>query len=109
MKKVKLLLLLIAISIRAFATIDFGKCGPNLTWELTDDSTLIISGSGKMYNYFYSSIPWYNHAKQIKKISISNSVTSIGNSAFYDCSGLTSATIPNSVTSIGSYAFSGCM
>ena len=36
------------------------------------------------------------------------SVTSIGNSAFSDCSGLTSVTIPNSVTSIGNGAFSGC-
>ena len=35
------------------------------------------------------------------------SVTSIGYSAFSDCSGLTSVTIPNSVTSIGGYAFSG--
>ena len=39
---------------------------------------------------------------------IPNSVTTIGNSAFYNCSGLTSITIPNSVTSIGSSAFSGC-
>ena len=38
----------------------------------------------------------------------SYSVTSIGENAFWYCSGLTSVTIPNSVTSIGSYAFSGC-
>ncbi len=36
------------------------------------------------------------------------SVTSIGNYAFYGCSGLTSVTIGNSVTSIGDEAFRGC-
>ena len=36
------------------------------------------------------------------------SVTSIGSSAFFNCSGLTSVTIPNSVTSIGSSAFDYC-
>ena len=39
---------------------------------------------------------------------IPNSVTSIGNSAFYGCSGLTSVMIPDSVTSIGVSAFSRC-
>ena len=36
-------------------------------------------------------------------------VTSIGNFAFSRCSGLTSVTIPNTVTSIGSSAFDGCI
>lgn len=39
---------------------------------------------------------------------ISYPVTSIGNKAFFFCSGLTSVTIPNSVTSIGDMAFLGC-
>ena len=39
---------------------------------------------------------------------IPNSVTSIGEAAFYDCRSLTSITIPNSVTSIGERAFSEC-
>ena len=41
-------------------------------------------------------------------VTIPNSVTSIGDRAFYGCSSLTSVTIPNSVTSIGDYAFDGC-
>ena len=41
-------------------------------------------------------------------ITIPNSVTSIGEWAFYDCTSMTSITIPNSVTSIGDYAFYRC-
>ena len=41
-------------------------------------------------------------------VTIPNSVTSIGGSAFYQCSNLTSITIPDGVTSIGYYAFYGC-
>ena len=36
------------------------------------------------------------------------SVTSLGGSCFYDCSGLTSITIPSSVTSLGGFCFSFC-
>ena len=43
-----------------------------------------------------------------KNTTIPNSVTSIGDRAFYGCSELTSVTIPNSVTSIGESAFYGC-
>ena len=41
-------------------------------------------------------------------IPADGSVTSIGNYAFRDCTGLTSVVIPDSVTSIGSYAFFNC-
>ena len=50
----------------------------------------------------------YLNDEEVKDLIIPNSVTSIGNYAFYACKGFTSITIPNSVTSIGSYAFYGC-
>ena len=43
-----------------------------------------------------------------KNTKIPDSVTSIGNSAFFRCSSLTSITIPDSVTSIGEFAFARC-
>ena len=44
----------------------------------------------------------------LTSVTIPNSVTSIGYACFYNCSGLTSVNIPNSVTSIGGGAFDGC-
>ena len=46
--------------------------------------------------------------KKVKKYTIPDGVTSIGNSAFYNCSSLQSITIPSSVTSIGNSAFQNC-
>jgi len=42
-------------------------------------------------------------------VTIQNGVTSIGESAFYDCSNLISITIPGSVSNIGGGAFYGCI
>ena len=44
----------------------------------------------------------------LTSVTIGNSVKSIGEKAFYYCKGLTSVTIPNSVTSIGERTFNGC-
>jgi hypothetical protein len=44
----------------------------------------------------------------LSSIAIPNSVTSIGQRAFSYCAGLTSVTIGNSVASIGDYAFCNC-
>lgn len=85
-----------------------GVCGNNLTWEFDGDSTLVISGTGQMYNYSYDDLPWYNVRENIKKVIISNGVTGIGDYAFYGCENLIEAEIPEGVGSIGSYAFNNC-
>jgi hypothetical protein len=44
----------------------------------------------------------------IKTITLPTSITSIGDSAFFNCYNITSIIIPNSVTAIGDSAFSAC-
>ena len=38
-----------------------GTCGTNLTWILTSDGTLTISGEGEMEDYTGTTTPWYEH------------------------------------------------
>jgi len=46
---------------------------------------------------------------KLTNITIPNSVTSIGSSAFYGCTGLSFITIPNNIKGIGGDAFKGCI
>ena len=75
---------------------------------------------GNLYNeskaFIYEDHVLFNKNKTIliayrakeTNYTIPNSVTIIGNSAFYGCESLTSINIPNSVTTIGKGAFCGC-
>ena len=84
-----------------------GTCGENLTWTLDDAGTLTISGTGPMTNYSYYDTPWYDY--NIKNVIIGDSVTTIGECAFWSCGdSLTSVTIGDSVTTIGDFAFDNC-
>ena len=57
-----------------------------------------------------TSIGWsaFYNCRNLTSVTIPNSVTSIVWSAFYNCRNLTSVTIPNSIESIGDNAFNGC-
>ena len=109
MKKQFLLFLFALLPMLAMAD-DSGSCGTNVTYTYNSTTkALTIQGSGRMTNYYSSSdTPWNSYRTNIKTVIIEDGVTSIGNSAFEGCTGLTSVTIPNSVTSIEWYAFSGC-
>ena len=110
-----------------------GKCGENVTWELTeidekigfisdeDGDTweeaalrLTISGSGPMadYNFTDNSSPWHNsyYNSRITEVVFApgSRITHIGEWAFVHCFPLKSVVIPDSVTTIGCGAFNQC-
>ncbi len=98
------------------ALFSFSATNAEIRWELSEDGTLTISGTGDMpdYRFVYdtnhgqTTAPWYSEREKIKKIVIEDGVTSIGKCAFHNCESLTSVTIPNSVTYINFYAFKEC-
>ena len=85
-----------------------GTCGENLTWELTCDSVLTISGTGAMTDFANRAAPWYENRLAIRTLQIGNEVTTIGTYAFTGCSELTSITLGNNITSVGQRAFRDC-
>ena len=94
----------------AYVTYQSGDSGEpsysNLVGTLTIPSTVTYNGT----TYSVTSIGYsaFRNCSGLTSVNIPNSVTDIGFSAFRGCTGLTSLTIPNSVTSIFSNAFYGC-
>ena len=85
------------------------KQAGGLSWNMdAATGTLYISGSGEMPDWENGGAPWYAYADQITAVEFGGEITSIGESAFYNCSNLTEVTLPESVTSIGTWAFEKC-
>lgn len=89
-----------------------GLCGTSLTWTLTTDGVLTISGSGAMFDYSTSKRPeWYPYKYAIKTLVLSDDITHIGSYAFHQlfqpCNDvyIAEVNLPSKLESIGDYAF----
>ncbi len=78
-----------------FAAEDYG-----ITWELSDDGILTVTGAGEL-----NAAPWESQAEKIKKVIIGEGITRIGKDAFFSCSNLEEVVIPESVVKIDGFAF----
>ena len=83
-----------------------GTCGENVTWTLYDSGAMEVSGDGEIAYSF--SMPWEDYKDEIISLTIDDGVTGICMFAFYGCRNLSSVQIPGSVTSIGGSAFDNC-
>ena len=108
MKRLTLLCIALLSLTMLRANVISGTCGDNLTWQYdTKDHSLVISGSGEMWDFDYegSPCPWQTVSGSITSISLPAGLTRIGSKAFNGCSNLTTIDLPSSLTSIGSHAF----
>ena len=101
---------LISLIIYVAAMTDVTDSTSGYGWRYNESTkTLYINYEGPMPNYDRESArPWNGYRYAAENLVISDSVTSIGNSAFSGFSHLKSITMADSVTKIGNYAFSGC-
>ena len=113
MKKLFYLFLCTCVCIMATfavsAEILSGECGENLEWSLdTESGELVISGNGDMLDFdSRSDGPWYEHRTYIKKVKVSDGVTSVGKYAFHWAySNLSEVALADSVKTINYQAFS---
>ena len=93
---------------------DSGSCGSGISYTLSTDGVLTISGSGKMSDFdsndygggvcFYKA-PWNDYKDKVTKVVFKGAVTYIGNGSFNGCGKLTSISLPDSLTSIGKGVF----
>ena len=80
----------------------------------TEESQVILTGEAEPTllssndNYVIENGILLKYNGNEDKVVIPNTVTSIGNRAFYNCCSMSSVYIPDSVTSIGEYSFSEC-
>lgn len=85
--------------------------GENLTWKLTSDGTLTISGAGEMADWintdFLPDSPW-DHDTHIKHVVVENGASSVEGYAFYGCDNLSSIILPADLAFIGDSAFGSC-
>ena len=86
----------------------FSACSSLQSIDVSEDNQNYTSINGILYNKGLKTIIKFPEKNNATEYKIPNSVTTIEERAFYNCSSLQSIDIPNSVTTIGNAAFRSC-
>lgn len=116
----------IGMNVSAADLFGAGKCGENASWTLDVEGNLIVTGTGEMTDYSYSSFgsdydgnitymdwngeapPWYGIRDQIKTVTIGSGITYVGDMVFIDCDNLTEINLPDTLEVLGGHCFAYC-
>ncbi len=82
-----------------------GQCGENVFYAMYSNGKVLLKGSGTTYDYGSSNRSPFYRNDAVKRVVISEGVTTVGDDLFIRCLNLESASLPTTVTSIGSTAF----
>ena len=95
-------------SVTSIGSNAFEYCTGLTSINVASGNNCYSDNNGVLFNKKKTELIRYPEGKSQTSYTIPDSVTGIGDGAFWDCTGLTSITIPNSVTSIGNWAFFEC-
>lgn len=95
-------------SLTSIGNIAFWGCSSLTEINVDASNEIYCSVDGNLFSKDKKTLIRYSSGKTDINYTIPDSVTSIGNDAFYGGGSLTSVTIPDSVTSIGDNAFYNC-
>ena len=76
-------------------------------FEIKNGVGIIPRGITEIPDSAFSSQEWLD-SNELKSVMIPDSVTRIGDCAFFGCKNLETITLPSNLTEIGEYAFYGC-
>jgi hypothetical protein len=102
------LMLLATVPITASAETETGRLGSsNVYYELNDDGTLRLYGSGATPNYSGTNQSPFVEIGYINKIIVDEGVTKLGDYIFERCD-VTEVSLPTSLRELGMFVFGGC-
>ena len=96
-------------SVETIGTYAFTGCGALETIEVSENNPFYMSMDGVLFDHDAKTLLYYPRGKTGEHYTVPNTVTAIGNNAFYLNTHIASVTLGETITSIGAFAFNACI
>ena len=96
-------------SVETIGNYAFTGCGALETIEVSENNPFYMSMDGVLFDHDAKTLLYYPRGKTGEHYTVPNTVTAIGNNAFYLNTHIASVTLGETITSIGAFAFNACI